>query len=205
MKDVYWHCGRGKSSGAGKSARCVGYQGERPRWIGRLRTWSLTSPAAMSCEASDRKALVSQSPHDRSQPPRPPAKSAPCSSEMACLTSPSSTPWAARRPGFSENVGHVARVFAYHWPNALPLGDITIIGWNEIPPVDVLGGGYPCQDVVVAGRGHRRRWDATPTPSPNGARAHHPKVGSGPALLSNANGPRPARGFVEWLMSLPGG
>lgn len=31
------------------------------------------------------------------------------------------------------------------------LGDITRINWHEVPPVEVLCGGFPCQDVSHAG------------------------------------------------------
>lgn len=32
------------------------------------------------------------------------------------------------------------------------LGDITKIDWFHIPPVDVVTGGSPCQDLSVAGK-----------------------------------------------------
>lgn len=53
---------------------------------------------------------------------------------------------------FSENNPHVTRIFAHHWPSAPNLGDITTIGWNAVPPVDVLCGGFPCQDVSTVGK-----------------------------------------------------
>ncbi|WP_293787565.1 DNA cytosine methyltransferase [uncultured Aeromicrobium sp.] len=53
---------------------------------------------------------------------------------------------------FSENNEHVSRIFAHHWPAAPNLGDITAINWNETPPVDVLCGGFPCQDVSTVGK-----------------------------------------------------
>lgn len=53
---------------------------------------------------------------------------------------------------FSENNQHVARIFAHHWPDAPNLGDITTIDWNDVPPVDVLCGGFPCQDVSTVGK-----------------------------------------------------
>ncbi|ALA07896.1 DNA methyltransferase [Mycobacterium phage Fayely] len=31
------------------------------------------------------------------------------------------------------------------------LGDITKINWHDVPPVDILCGGFPCQDVSHAG------------------------------------------------------
>ena len=53
---------------------------------------------------------------------------------------------------FSENNKHVARIFAHHWPAAPNLGDITQVNWRNAPPVDVLCGGFPCQDVSTVGK-----------------------------------------------------
>lgn len=53
---------------------------------------------------------------------------------------------------FSENNEHVARVFAHHWPDIPNLGDVTSIDWRDVPPVDVLCGGFPCQDVSTVGK-----------------------------------------------------
>jgi len=53
---------------------------------------------------------------------------------------------------FSENNEPVAGVFAHHWPDVPNLGDITTINWNDVPPVDVLCGGFPCQDVSTVGK-----------------------------------------------------
>lgn len=47
---------------------------------------------------------------------------------------PALTVLSARRPGV---------------PN---LGDITAVDWTDVEPVDVLCGGFPCQDVSAAGR-----------------------------------------------------
>ncbi|MBN9607639.1 DNA cytosine methyltransferase [Cumulibacter manganitolerans] len=53
---------------------------------------------------------------------------------------------------FSENNGHVSHIFAHHWPDAPNLGDITTIDWRTVEPVDVLCGGFPCQDVSTVGK-----------------------------------------------------
>ena len=58
----------------------------------------------------------------------------------------------ARTVWFSEINEPVARVFAHHWPEAPNLGDITTIDWNTVPPVDILCGGFPCQDVSTVGK-----------------------------------------------------
>lgn len=44
-----------------------------------------------------------------------------------------------------------SRVLAYRFPHAPNLGDITKINWHEVEPVDILSGGFPCQDVSLAG------------------------------------------------------
>ena len=57
----------------------------------------------------------------------------------------------ARTVWFSEINEPVARVFAHHWPDAPNLGDITSVDWNDVPPVDVLIGGFPCLNVKLGG------------------------------------------------------
>ncbi|CAM2819596.1 DNA cytosine methyltransferase [Skermania piniformis] len=58
----------------------------------------------------------------------------------------------ARTVWFSEISEPVARVFSHHWPDAPNLGDITAIDWSSVTPVDVLCGGFPCQDVSTVGK-----------------------------------------------------
>lgn len=58
----------------------------------------------------------------------------------------------ARTVWFSEINEPVARVFAHHWADAPNLGDITAIDWNSVEHVDILCGGFPCQDVSTAGK-----------------------------------------------------
>ncbi|OUZ06433.1 DNA (cytosine-5-)-methyltransferase [Aeromicrobium sp. PE09-221] len=53
---------------------------------------------------------------------------------------------------FSEVNEPIARVFSRHWPEVPNLGDITTIAWRKVPPVDVLCGGFPCQDVSTLGK-----------------------------------------------------
>ena len=53
---------------------------------------------------------------------------------------------------FSELNENVARVFSHHWPDAPNLGDISTIDWATVPPIDVLCGGFPCQDVSTVGK-----------------------------------------------------
>jgi DNA (cytosine-5)-methyltransferase 1 len=44
------------------------------------------------------------------------------------------------------------RVLAKHWPEAERFADIRDCGLHNLSPVDVLCGGFPCQDISVAGR-----------------------------------------------------
>lgn len=45
-----------------------------------------------------------------------------------------------------------SKVLAARWPGVPNLGDITRVDWSAVEPVDVLCGGFPCQDVSAAGR-----------------------------------------------------
>lgn len=51
----------------------------------------------------------------------------------------------------SEVDSAACRVLAHHWPEAPNLGDVTRVDWGAVPPVDILAGGSPCQDVSLAG------------------------------------------------------
>ena len=53
---------------------------------------------------------------------------------------------------FAELDEAPARVLAYRHPTVPNLGDVTRVNWEEAPRVDVLAGGFPCQDVSLAGR-----------------------------------------------------
>ena len=45
------------------------------------------------------------------------------------------------------------RVLAKHWPTVQRYGDIRVIDWSAVEPVDLLCGGFPCQDISFAGKG----------------------------------------------------
>jgi DNA (cytosine-5)-methyltransferase 1 len=44
------------------------------------------------------------------------------------------------------------KVLAARWPGVPNLGDISSVDWTQVEPVDVLCGGFPCQDVSSAGK-----------------------------------------------------
>lgn len=44
-----------------------------------------------------------------------------------------------------------SKLLAHHYPNTPNLGDITAVDWSQVEPVDILTGGFPCQDVSHAG------------------------------------------------------
>ncbi|MEV6226519.1 DNA cytosine methyltransferase [Saccharopolyspora shandongensis] len=52
----------------------------------------------------------------------------------------------------ADNDPAAATVLAHHRPGVPNHGDITAMNWREVEPVDVLAGGFPCQDVSLAGR-----------------------------------------------------
>lgn len=52
---------------------------------------------------------------------------------------------------YSEIDPGACRIASHHHPGIPNLGDITQINWTSAPRVDVLTGGFPCQDVSTAG------------------------------------------------------
>lgn len=45
------------------------------------------------------------------------------------------------------------RVLAKHWPNVRQFEDVTKLRGEDVGPVDVICGGFPCQDISLAGKG----------------------------------------------------
>lgn len=58
----------------------------------------------------------------------------------------------AKTVWFSEINDPISRVFSHHWPDAPNLGDITSVDWKQVEPVEILCGGFPCQDVSTVGK-----------------------------------------------------
>ena len=66
-------------------------------------------------------------------------------------------PLAAIRHGItpiwaSEVEAFPIQVTKHHFPDMLHVGDITKLDGAKLPPVDIIAGGSPCQDLSVAGR-----------------------------------------------------
>lgn len=61
--------------------------------------------------------------------------------------------WPDARPAwFVEFDQAPSKVLAHHWPDVPNHGDITAVDWDQVEPVDVLTGGFPCQDLSHAGK-----------------------------------------------------
>jgi DNA (cytosine-5)-methyltransferase 1 len=61
--------------------------------------------------------------------------------------------YGARTVWHSELDPHASKVLEQHWPGVPNLGDITTIDWADVEPIDILTGGFPCQDISSAGLG----------------------------------------------------
>lgn len=51
-----------------------------------------------------------------------------------------------------EHDGPPSKVLAHHYPDIPNHHDVTAVDWSTVEPVDILTGGFPCQDVSVGGR-----------------------------------------------------
>ena len=54
---------------------------------------------------------------------------------------------------FCEQDDYCTRVLNRHWPRVPVYPDVTTLTAGEVEPVDVLVGGFPCQDISLAGKG----------------------------------------------------
>jgi len=58
----------------------------------------------------------------------------------------SSTIWQVEQNKFCQ------RILKKHWPNATIYNDVKHINKNNVEPVDILLGGFPCQDISICGK-----------------------------------------------------
>ena len=59
----------------------------------------------------------------------------------------SETIWQVEREPFCQ------KVLKKHWPNATIYDDVRTVGSHNLESVDILCGGFPCQDISTAGKG----------------------------------------------------
>lgn len=52
----------------------------------------------------------------------------------------------------ADNDPGAAAVLTHHFPSVRNLGDITVVDWGAVEPVDILTAGFPCQDISCAGK-----------------------------------------------------
>jgi DNA (cytosine-5)-methyltransferase 1 len=51
-----------------------------------------------------------------------------------------------------EQNPYAQRVLAKHWPEARRYDDVKEVGSHNLAPVELLAGGFPCQDISTAGK-----------------------------------------------------
>lgn len=44
------------------------------------------------------------------------------------------------------------KILEHRFPDAQNIGDMSTLDWADVPPVDIITGGTPCQDLSAAGR-----------------------------------------------------
>ncbi|MGY8962527.1 MAG: DNA cytosine methyltransferase, partial [Rhodospirillales bacterium] len=54
--------------------------------------------------------------------------------------------------GFCEIDPYCQKVLAKHWPGVPIYEDVTKLDGTKVGPVDIITGGFPCQDISVAGK-----------------------------------------------------
>jgi len=60
---------------------------------------------------------------------------------------PSETIWQVEQDEYCQ------KVLKKHWPKARIYNDVRDINRETVEPVDILCGGFPCQDISIAGKG----------------------------------------------------
>jgi DNA (cytosine-5)-methyltransferase 1 len=52
-----------------------------------------------------------------------------------------------------ENDDYCIKVLEKHWPKVKRFNDVKTVGSGNLAPVDLICGGFPCQDISAAGKG----------------------------------------------------
>lgn len=60
--------------------------------------------------------------------------------------------FAARTVWTSDIDPGASKIIAHRMPHAPNLGDLTLVDWSAVEPIEILTGGFPCQDVSTAGK-----------------------------------------------------
>lgn len=45
-----------------------------------------------------------------------------------------------------------SKILAHHYPEVPNYKDVSKVDWTQVEPVDILTGGFPCQDLSLAGK-----------------------------------------------------
>ena len=59
--------------------------------------------------------------------------------------------WGGRVVWHCEWDDDASKVLEAHWPDVPNYRDVSTVDWEAVEPVDILTGGFPCQDVSAAG------------------------------------------------------
>lgn len=51
----------------------------------------------------------------------------------------------------AENDPHASKVLAHHWRAVPNLGDVTLVDWTDVEPVDIVAAGFPCTNISNTG------------------------------------------------------
>lgn len=66
--------------------------------------------------------------------------------ELALEAAGHRTVWTAEKDKWAS------RVLAERFPGIPNHGDLTVVDWTTVEPIDILAGGFPCQDISHAGK-----------------------------------------------------